>query len=145
MAKSSLYRGFNCFRARSFFPQGNHIVESSLPTVLAMDETRSDTRRRQLKAATIAYSDRHLTIGCSLRDISETGARIETTHPTVPDTFVLIVDLDGLEADCEVIWRRQNLVGVRFLGPPRQVAPKRQQVVQPGTIARAPSLRRRPR
>lgn len=110
-----------------------------------MIEPRSSTRRKQLKGCIIAFNNRHSTLPASVRDISASGARIEAHAADVPDTFELIVELDGLEADCEVMWRKVNLVGVRFVSPPRYLEPKRLQVVRPTIPTAAPSIRRRPR
>lgn len=107
--------------------------------------TRAAGRRKQLKAGIISFNNRHSTLPCSVRDISDKGARLEAAATSVPDTFVLIVELDGLEADCEVVWRKVNLVGVRFLAPPVRSEPKRLQVVQALGPQAAPSLRRKPR
>jgi hypothetical protein len=99
-----------------------------------------------LKAGKIACSDRHVTIACTVRDISATGARLRVEGSVAaPDTFELLIPLDGLEANCQVVWRAQADVGVRFLGAPRTVAPKRAQVVNALAPAQAPSLRRKPR
>ncbi len=51
---------------------------------------------------------------------------------SAPDTFELIVELDGLEASCQVVWRRALEIGVRFISEPRMVAPKRVQIVAAG-------------
>ena len=110
------------------------------------DEARAALRRRTLKAGVVAYSDRHVTIPCMVRDISATGARLRIEGSvTAPDTFELIVSLDGLEADCQIVWRRATDVGVRFLGAPRMVAPKRTQSISYSKPAHAPTLRRKPR
>ena len=110
------------------------------------DDARIAPRRRMLKSGKIAYSDRHVTIGCTVRDISATGARLRVEGSVAaPDTFELLIALDGLEANCEVVWRREAELGVRFLGAPRIVAPKRAQIINPLTPAQAPSLRRKPR
>jgi PilZ domain len=109
------------------------------------DNARHTTRRKQLKSAIILFNNRHSTMPASVRDISETGARLEAVAQDVPDTFELIVELDGLVADCEVVWRKVNFVGVRFLSPPRKAPPKRIQVVQALGPAGAPTLRRKPR
>jgi hypothetical protein len=63
----------------------------------------------------------------------------------VPDTFELIIEVDGLEADCEVVWRSKNEAGVRFLAAPRKVAHKRLQVVNLIVPPSAPTLRRKPK
>ena len=89
-------------------------------------------RRRVLKAGIAASNDRHITVACTVRDISATGARLRVEGSlTIPDTFELIIDMDGLEANCEVMWRKGNEVGARFLGAPRTVAVKRAQVINP--------------
>lgn len=113
----------------------------------AASEKRRAPRRRVLKAAVIAYADRHCTMPCAVRDISASGARLRVDNPLqVPDTFELLIELDGLEADCEVVTRKSSEVGVRFLGPPRQAPPRRAQVVAPAAgDRRAVTLRRKPR
>lgn len=102
-------------------------------------------RRRMLKKGLIAYSGRHLTIRCMVRDLSDTGARLTITDPlSAPDTFELIVELDGLEADCVVAWRRGMTLGVRFTAPPRYVEPKRGQFVDALVVRNKLTLRRKP-
>lgn len=109
-------------------------------------EARVAPRRRMLKAGVIAYSDRHVTISCTVRDISATGARLRVEGSvTAPDTFELAIELDGLEASCQVVWRSGANIGVKFLSAPRIVAAKRTQIINPLTPAQAPSLRRKPR
>jgi hypothetical protein len=110
------------------------------------DDARIAQRRRMLKSAKIAYSDRHVTINCMVRDISATGARLRVEGSvTAPDTFELLIPLDGMEANCEVVWRREADIGVRFLGAARTVAPKQAQVINALVPTKAPTLRRKPR
>ena len=109
------------------------------------NEARAALRRRVLKSGIAASNDRRLTVSCTVRDLSATGARLRVEGlRTVPDTFELIIDLDGLEADCQVMWRKGGEVGVRFVSAPRTVAAKRSQVINPLVPQRAPSLRRAP-
>jgi hypothetical protein len=101
-------------------------------------------RRRVLKAGIVAFNDRHSTLPCTVRNVSDTGALIRmpaTLSP--PDTFDLIIELDGLEASCTVMWRKGEDVGVRFDEPPRRIAPKRSQVVTAVVPAKTPTLRRK--
>jgi hypothetical protein len=94
-------------------------------------ERRNAPRRRVLKGSIAAFNDRHSTLPCSVRDLSATGARIRVEAAAVPpDRFVLIIELDGFEADCEVVNRRGRDIGVRFLSPARTVKPRRTQVVK---------------
>jgi hypothetical protein len=110
------------------------------------EDKRSSLRRRVLKGGIIAYNDRHVTVSCTVRDISDTGARLRLTGSVnAPDTFELIIDLDGFEANCEVVRRSGNEIGVRFASAPRIVPPKRSQIITPLAPAQAPSLRKRPK
>ena len=111
------------------------------------NEARIAPRRRMLKSGKIAYNDRHVTIECTVRDMSATGARLRVEGSvTAPDTFELLIPLDGLEANCQVVWRS----GV---GPRRQVPGRRRASWRPSarrsinalTPTKAPTLRRKPR
>jgi CheY-like chemotaxis protein len=106
-------------------------------------DRRRSTRKRLLKGGVIAFSARHATLPCVVRDLSETGARLQVQNAAaVPDTFELVVELDGLEASGEVVWRRPGEVGIRFLGKPVRVAPRRAQIVDMTGPAGRASLRR---
>ncbi len=108
-------------------------------------ELRNALRKRVLKGGFIAFSARHATLPCVVRDISASGARLQVEQATtVPDTFELIVELDGFEAPCVVVWRRATEVGVTFLSTPAKVMPKRQQVVGVTSPINKATLRRTP-
>jgi hypothetical protein len=110
----------------------------------AMTIGRKSLRRRVLKGAVAAFNARHSTIPCTVRDLSDDGCRIATpSWQSVPDTFELIVELDGLSVPCEVAWRRNGHLGVRFTDKPRIQEPRRQQVVDAIVPPKRPSLRRR--
>lgn len=122
-----------------FHVHGNTVAKSE-------GDQRSAQRRRVLKAGLVAYNERHATLSCTVRDISATGARVRVDGSvSAPDTFDLIIQIDGLEASCEVVWRNGNEVGVRFLAAPRMVAARRQQVITPLLPSEKPSLRRKPK
>jgi hypothetical protein len=107
---------------------------------------RSKTRRRTLKAGVIAYGGGYVTLKCGVRDMSESGARLLTEGSVdAPDTFVLKIETDGLDADCEVVWRRGREIGVRFLAS-RRLEKRRVQIVDQWVKSGLkPSLRRQPK
>ena len=112
----------------------------------APEEKRRGPRRRVLKGAIVAYNDRRSTMPCFVRDISDTGARLRMDcSMSPPDTFLLIIQLDGIEVDCEVVWRKQPELAVAFVSPPRKVSPKRAQIVAALVQDAKPSLRRKPK
>jgi hypothetical protein len=110
-----------------------------------MSEARKSRRRRVLKAAISAFNLRHSTVPCCVRDMSETGCRLLSDGSiAIPDTFTLIIELDGFEAECEVVWRTVTEVGVRFTSAPKFARPKRIQVLKPTRSSPTrPSLRRK--
>lgn len=108
-------------------------------------DSRFGSRRRVLKAGIVAYNNRHCTLPCVVRDLSETGARLRMDGSLLaPDTFDLIIDLDGFEASCEVIWRLGSDLGVSFRGPARKVTPRRSQTITALGPSGPPSIRRKP-
>jgi hypothetical protein len=76
----------------------------------AQNDKRRGPRQRVLKGGIVAFNDRRSTLPCIVRDISETGARLrmETMSVLAPDTFLLIIELDGIEAECQVVRRNTS-------------------------------------
>lgn len=110
-----------------------------------MSNARSTTRRRVLKGAVAAFNGKFSTIPCTVRDLSDTGCRLAAEAWTsIPDTFELSIDLDGLSASCAVVWRRDGEVGVKFASPPTRGQPSRQQIVSAVVPADGSRLRRKP-
>ncbi|MEM8689937.1 MAG: PilZ domain-containing protein [Pseudomonadota bacterium] len=100
--------------------------------MVALDpsEKRTSPRRRALKAGVVSLNNGNITMPCVVRDISETGAKLKVDtgrHP--PDHFQLQIELDGLMANCMVVWRDGQQLGVEFTEPPMVSAPTRKQVV----------------
>ena len=95
-----------------------------------MTDRRSHSRKRVLKGAVISYSHGNMSLPCVVRDISDTGARIQL-HPDqrIPDRFKLVVELDGMEVDGMVVWRNGEQAAVNFESQPRFISPKRLQIV----------------
>ncbi|MFY0613442.1 MAG: PilZ domain-containing protein [Hyphomicrobiaceae bacterium] len=110
------------------------------------EEPRLTARRRILKGGMVCFNDRHSTLPCAVRDLSEQGARLRLSGSVdAPDTFELFIELDGVWVDCDVIWRSNDEIGVAFSSPKRQEAPTRKQVLQQQQVAvNKPSLRRKP-
>ena len=95
-----------------------------------MTDRRLHSRKRVLKGAMISYSNGNMSLPCVVRDLSDTGARIQL-HPDqrIPDKFKLIVELDGMEVDGMVVWRNGEQAAINFESQPRFLSPKRLQVV----------------
>jgi len=110
------------------------------------EEPRMTARRRMLKGGMVCFNDRHSTLPCAVRDLSDQGARLRLSGSIdAPDTFELFIELDGVWVDCEVIWRSNDEIGVAFCSAQRQEAPRRKQVLQQQVVTSTkPTLRRKP-
>lgn len=81
----------------------------------AVGDKRAAPRQRTLKGARIVINNAQSTFTCTVRNLSETGARIKVTSQLgIPDAFLLVFD-DGRRAECRVAWRKADEIGVAFL------------------------------
>lgn len=70
-----------------------------------------------LKAGYVAVAGNFSTFNCVIRDLSETGAKIELESFTVlPQHFTLHIHVDGSKIECERVWQKNLFFGVRFIG-----------------------------
>ncbi|HEX4410138.1 MAG TPA: PilZ domain-containing protein [Xanthobacteraceae bacterium] len=80
-----------------------------------MDESRHDQRIRTLKTGTISAGVAG-SFDCLIRNTSKTGACLEIGHPgAIPDEFRLVIKPDNVFRTCQVIWREEHRIGVRFV------------------------------
>jgi hypothetical protein len=79
-------------------------------------ELRKKPRRHFHYTARIVTDQESPPIGCSIADISESGARLAlAADETLPDKFVLLLTADGrTQRHCRVVWRDGLTVGVEF-------------------------------
>lgn len=81
------------------------------------EERRTTVRHRTLKGGRIVINNGHSTFECTVRNLSEAGARIKLASVVgIPDGFELLMD-DGRKYDCTVIWRTAAEMGVSFTQP----------------------------
>lgn len=65
-------------------------------------------------------------INCTVRDISEAGAKLQI-DPTIeiPTNFDLLLVKEMQIVSVRIRWRRRNFMGVQFASPPRDAPPFR--------------------
>ena len=80
-----------------------------------LKDKRRSPRRAMRYTAWIAHPNKKFH-GCSLSDISETGARIDIDDSElVPDRFPLFLSSNGkARRICTVVWRKPRQLGVTF-------------------------------
>ncbi|NVK35335.1 MAG: PilZ domain-containing protein [Rhodobacteraceae bacterium] len=82
------------------------------------DERRGNQRRRTLKAARIVFGGLSQVYNCTIRNTNETGALIVMPSTIgVPNAFLLYIDNESTRRPVEVVWRRDDRMGVRYTGP----------------------------
>jgi hypothetical protein len=64
----------------------------------------------------IVFNKGHCSLGCQILDVSDTGALVMPADMFLcpRDEFVLKPRV-GSSRDCEVVWRKMDKVGVRFI------------------------------
>ena len=78
------------------------------------EERRSTPRQRVLKGGKVVINDGFSTFQCTVRNLSESGARLKVASIIgIPDTFDLAMD-DGRKHACTVVWRTATEIGVKF-------------------------------
>jgi hypothetical protein len=85
---------------------------------------RGAPRRRVLKAAQLVYDGGRTVVECMIRDISDTGAKIDTEVAlALPGTFAIVLP-DGVKRPASIVWKKANLLGIHFAdaAPPRPQA-----------------------
>jgi hypothetical protein len=87
-----------------------------------MDERRKAPRRRVLKEGKIVFADGLRVLDCTIRDLSEGGAKLLIANTVgLPDSFHLYEKSSRMLYPAKVAWRQANSVGVEFKGPPSSI------------------------
>ena len=82
----------------------------------AYADRRGSPRRKTRFKATIVQGAERETLDCTVRDLSETGARLRLDAPeALPATFHLIWQADRAVFEVEAVWRSSAEMGVKFL------------------------------
>ena len=79
------------------------------------NEKRRASRSRVLKGATVVFNGGNCSMTCQVLDLTKSGARLKPEDILLcPNEFRLKLH-HGSVHDCEVRWRKGNILGVRFL------------------------------
>lgn len=76
-------------------------------------DKRANLRNRVLKAGTIEFDG--TAINCVVRNVSISGAALDVSSPLgVPEHFTLAFRAEGVHIPCQVVWRKERRIGVKF-------------------------------
>jgi len=82
---------------------------------IQMKERRSFDREWVAKGALLFFSERTGVHSCCVRDITKSGAGIRTQNlPILPLNFLLSFDNFRTARQCQMIWRDNDFLGVKF-------------------------------
>lgn len=83
-----------------------------------MFDRRREHRGRTYLGSQVAFNNRWSTIDCLVRNMSQTGAKIEFAHAVLlPSEFELIIPQKGNSRRVRVVWRQATALGVSFVDP----------------------------
>jgi hypothetical protein len=89
----------------------------------AASDRRVAPRRRVMKGAKITFGDFIYVRDCSVRDISETGARISVVGASeIPKEFYLVLMTERSMRKVHVAWRKGDTLGIIFEGEAENLA-----------------------
>ena len=80
------------------------------------DERRKEGRSKTLRNAKIIFNNKMSVVNCIVRDITSNGCqiRVESTT-TLPKFFTLHIMNGDIKRECEVAWRNQTTMGLKFI------------------------------
>ncbi len=78
------------------------------------DEKRIAPRHRVLKQGRLAF-DGGGAVDCMVRNMSDTGARVEVVSPVgLPGAFTLVIPSDRFTRRCHAVWSHDKRIGIAF-------------------------------
>lgn len=81
-----------------------------------MLDRRNEHRGRTYLGGKVAFNNRWSTIDCLVRNMSESGAKLEFAHPVfLPNEFELVIQQRGNSRRARVVWKQATAMGISFL------------------------------
>ena len=78
-----------------------------------MQERRTATRRRTFLGGVLAFQGRYATLDCTIRDLTDTGARIAVDGSAIlPDEFDFTITRDDRSFRARLVWRSAEAAGL---------------------------------
>jgi PilZ domain len=88
------------------------------------ENKRNAARHKVLKTAKIISLDKKTVLTCTIRDLSESGAKLMVEiSSAIPNEFSFYQLSDNTVREAKVAWRRAGQIGVHFTGPAAKAPP----------------------
>ena len=96
------------------------------PQTAGIREHRSARRKHALKGARIIFNHGSSSFSCTIRDLSDGGAKlVVNSMVAIPSTFDLRFDDGSSPQHCSVQWTSGTAIGVRFMSVASDTSPGR--------------------
>jgi len=81
-----------------------------------MTERRKSPRQKSLYRGVVSFADNNFTLDCTVRDISEAGARLKfnSSPPIISEYLDLAIPFRGQIFRGKVVWCNVNEIGIAF-------------------------------
>ena len=99
----------------SIFASRIYLDETRPWFILGAFEAKGGAKRhRVLKQGRLAF-DGGGAVDCMVRNMSNTGARVEVVNPVgLPGAFTLVIPSDKFTRRCHAVWSHDKRIGVAF-------------------------------
>src|SRR5690348_12602648 len=89
--------------------------KSTDPSSSTVEDRRPKRRARSLLAGIVTYDNGAHSFMCTVRNVSEGGARISVPHgSTIPAKVFLIIVRQRIAREAAVVWRSRGEAGLKF-------------------------------
>jgi hypothetical protein len=78
-------------------------------------DRRISPRTKTLKGGIIIWDSNGSAVKCTVHNLSKMGAKLEAHGLVVKNSFELVFDLDKSRRSCRVVWRKEPMIGARFI------------------------------
>ncbi|MFK7902444.1 MAG: PilZ domain-containing protein [Nitratireductor sp.] len=96
-----------------------HEVAHNSAVFLNAREKRKHVRHKTSDLSEILYVGSKQGFACRVVDISLGGAKLEVSRSEIPNKFTLVNHVKFTRTLCKMVWRKDNMVGVKFISSPR--------------------------
>ncbi|MET0219103.1 MAG: PilZ domain-containing protein [Tardiphaga sp.] len=80
---------------------------------MAMTDKRIAPRHRVLKRGILTFGGG--AIDCTVRSLSQTGARVDVESPVgVPQDVTLVIETEKFSRRCHPVWKKEKQIGLAF-------------------------------
>jgi hypothetical protein len=82
---------------------------------------RGAPRLRVLKSGKIVSKDYKAIFDCTVRDISETGAKLKCANPAMmPSEMLFVLPSENTMREAKIVWRKPDTIGIQFTSEVRK-------------------------